>query len=79
MKTKYKYIHFEEIDSTGKKTSAWSCFNNKSKSALGIIKWYGSWRQYCWFPFGGTVFNKGCNENINDFITQLMEERKTKT
>ncbi len=77
MKTQYKYIHFEQVESKTK-TSVWSCLNNKSKSVLGIIKWYGPWRQYCWFPFGGTVFNRGCNDDINDFITQLMDERKTK-
>ncbi len=78
MKTKYKYIHFEEVDSTGKKTSVWQCANNKSFSYLGIVKWYGPWRQYCFFPFENTIFNKGCLEDINDFITQLMDERNVK-
>ncbi len=76
MKTKYKYIHFGKIDLPGKKTSIWECFNNKSDYHLGTVKWYGSWRQYCFFPSSNTVFNKGCMEDINDFITQLMEERK---
>jgi hypothetical protein len=77
MKTKYKYIHFEEIP-LPRKTSTWSIRNNKSGSLLGVIKWYGPWRQYCFFPssYGEVVFNKGCLEDINDFITQLMEIRR---
>lgn len=76
MKTKYKYIHFEEADSTEKVTSVWDCLNNTSVFTLGMIKWYPGWRQYCFMPIGKTVFNKGCLEDINDFITQLMDERK---
>ena len=75
MKTKYKYIHFDQIPSKTK-TSIWLCLNNKSLGTLGWVKWHGAWRQYCFFPQPTTVFNKGCMEDINDFITQLMEERK---
>lgn len=77
MKTKYKYIHFEQIESKTK-TSKWWCFNNKSLGTLGLIKWHPAWRQYCFFPYQNTIFNKGCMEDINDFITQLMDERKVK-
>ena len=76
--TKFKYIHFEEVDSTGKKTSVWQCVNNKSFDQLGRIKWYGPWRQYCVYTDGYVIFNKGCMEDINYFITQLMDERKSK-
>ena len=76
MKTKYKYIHFKQIPDQKKKTSIWRCLNNKSLVHLGIIKWYAPWRQYCFTPYQNTVFNKGCLEDINDFITQLMEDRK---
>ena len=78
MITKYKYIHFEQIPvpDQKKKTTIWRCLNNKSLGDLGLIKWYGPWRQYCFLPANGTIFNKGCLEDINDFITQLMEERK---
>lgn len=76
MKTKYKYIHFKEIDSTGKKTSIWECINNNSLDVLGFIRWYSSWRQYYLFPREYIAFNKGCLEDINNFITQLMDERK---
>lgn len=27
---------------------------------LGSLKWYGAWRQFCFFPAEGTIFNTGC-------------------
>lgn len=76
MKTKYKYIHFEQLESSTK-TSVWNCNPNSGGYPLGMVKWYVPWRQYCFNPVSHTVFNKGCMEDINDFITQLMDERKT--
>lgn len=75
MKTKYKYIHFALLERKTK-TDVYVCLNNKSNNSLGLVKWYPAWRQYCFYPSPNTVFNKGCMEDINDFITQLMDERK---
>ena len=77
MKTEYQYIHF--IKKAEKpKTSIWSCRNNRSDNELGEIKWYSAWRQYCYFPTVQAIYNVGCLENINHFISQLMTERKKK-
>jgi len=72
MTTRYKFIHFVE---TGKKpkTSTWECRNNSTEDTLGTVKWYGPWRQYCFFPepIGGLVFNDGCLKDICHFMGQL--------
>ena len=75
MKTDYKYICFRFMDRLIK-TEVWACLNEHSGCQIGTIKWYGRWRQYCFFPFGNTVFSSGCLNDINDFIRQLMEARK---
>jgi len=75
LKTKYKYIEFELLEDKDK-TSVWECLSINSPVRLGIVKWYSHWRQYCYFPDENTVYSKGCLEDINDFITQLMLERK---
>jgi len=72
----YKYIYFIEVETKGK-TSRWECLSKSSQDVLGEVKWYGPWRQYCFFP-KNAIFNKGCLEDINDFITQLMDLRKNK-
>ena len=37
-------------------------------SLLGHIAWYGSWRKYCFFPEGGTVFDDRCHKQIDMFM-----------
>lgn len=76
MKTRYKYIRFQEIPNPGKKTKHFQCRNNKSGGLLGLVEWERGWRQYCFYPCADTMFSKGCLEDVNDFITQLMDERK---
>ncbi len=40
-------------------------------TSLGLIKWYGPWRQYCFFPAGPAVYSGGCLEDIQDFMANL--------
>lgn len=69
----YKYIHFELVDMPNRKTSVFLCRNNSSKAILGQIKWYGPWRQYCFFPndLAETVFNVACLQDICHFIGMI--------
>lgn len=72
MRTIFQHIHFVVIEEKPK-TSVWGCLNTKSDDMLGIVKWYGPWRQYCFFPMADCVFSKGCLEDINQFIGSLSE------
>jgi len=83
MNTEYcyfcQYIYFKKI-AEGSKTSIWECKNNKSSAVLGRVKWYGPWRQYCFFPepFADLVFNKGCLEDICRFIKEMTDLKNDK-
>ena len=70
-----EFIEFKLIDEKPK-TSVFDIINIKSGLRLGIIKWYGPWRQYCFFPYEETIFNMDCMQYIIDFIKELMEKRK---
>ncbi|MEN6360025.1 MAG: hypothetical protein ABFD59_08215 [Smithella sp.] len=76
MQTRYKYIHFDEIEGF-KKTKLYRCMNNNSGGYLGDVKWYGPWRQYCFFTAAACVFNVGCMNDINHFIGQLKNSNPT--
>jgi len=69
------FIEFKLIDEKPK-TSVFDVINIKSGDRLGIIRWYGSWRQYCFFPHEETIFNSDCMQYIIDFMRELMEKRK---
>lgn len=72
MKTDFTYIRFVQKPSRpGAKTSIWSCQNIKSGAELGEVKWFGAWRQYCYFPACPAIYSIGCLQDINTFISGL--------
>lgn len=66
MKTKYKFIYFE----AGYR-DCWFCYSNKKKTALGLVEYYGRWKQWCYFPASETVYSHDCLADIRDFLNQL--------
>jgi len=75
MITYYKYIYFIKVEDKPK-TSVWHCRSRSSDDELlGIVEWYGPWRQYCFSPEAQTVFNVTCFDDISNFIRQLREGR----
>jgi len=70
----YQYIRFEQVHSTGK-TTVWNCRDSGS-GRLGVVKWYGPWRSYCYFVSSEAVYSAGCLADIQHFIGRLMKERE---
>ncbi len=70
-KYNYKYLHFIQVENPGRKTSIWECRNNRSQATLGLVKWYGPWRQYCYYPTVQAVYSPGCMDDMAHFIRQL--------
>lgn len=64
------HLEFIEEKDTGK-TKVYSVrtrhIHDPELSKLGEIKWYGSWRKYCFFPLGDTVFDDRCMSQIIHF------------
>lgn len=71
-----KYLNFVQIGNTTK-TKIIGVGNN-SGVKLGMIKWVGAWRKYCFIPFQGMQFDTTCLMDIVEFIDELMNERKNK-
>ncbi|MFW9971723.1 MAG: hypothetical protein ACFFDF_16140 [Candidatus Odinarchaeota archaeon] len=69
------YIEFRE-ETPNPKTEVISVRSKNSGVILGLIKWFGSWRQYCFYPKDFTVFSRGCMKEIIDYINNLMEKRR---
>ena len=75
MQTWYQYIRFAEVPSNGR-TSAWVVINIRSGAEIGVVKWHGSWRGYCFFPAGMTIFSGGCLRDIRMFMEELTRDWK---
>ena len=62
-----KYLEFNLIEQKPK-TKVISVDSTLHGNKLGIIKWYGAWRQYAFFPEYGTLFN---TERLNDIQSYI--------
>ena len=74
------YIDFLDISAQHsnlhKKTKTFVVKNRELNEVIGVIKWHGAWRQYCFFTEGSMLFCKSCLSDISDFIQRLMDDRK---
>lgn len=72
-----KHLHFNEIKDTGK-TKVWEIQNSHQGCLIGIIKWNGGWRKYCFYPYDETVYDSRCLDRIVEFMNEQMEARRLK-
>lgn len=75
-----EYLTFERdsIREEGRKTQFWIVTSKSSGDVLGYVKWYGPWRQYCFWPEGDTIWNIACLEDVQDLIEALKLARQGK-
>jgi hypothetical protein len=75
-----KAVKFVEFNLVGlkPKTEIYGVRNIKSQAILGYVKWYSSWRQYCFLPEPNTIFSVGCMEDIRDFTRDLNIKHRSK-
>lgn len=64
---RFQYIHFAKVQQKPK-TSVWTCRNNTSGAQLGVVRWHGPWRQYCFFATTPAVYSTGCLRDIQTFL-----------
>jgi len=55
------------------KTQVWNVLNKHHQTILGVIEWYGNWRQYVYYPRTDTLYNGGCLTCILNFIETLND------
>lgn len=71
-----KYLTFDRHDPTPpRKTPMIVVSSKRSGDLLGFIRWYGPWRQFCFWPQSATIFNTGCMDDIKAVIAELHAER----
>ena len=70
------YVVFLSWQTTpGVMTNRWDV-RSKEDADLGLIKWYTSWRKYCFYPNGFTIFEQVCLREIAEFIEQETAAHK---
>ena len=72
------YMKAEQTSADADRTKVWCIRNLRSDDALGVIKWHGAWRSYCFFPARETVFSAGCMGDLIRFISEANGEQHAK-
>ena len=70
-----KYLIFK-VTEHKPKTKVVSVINKSSGREIAKIQWYPDWRQYCFLPNPGTIWNNTCLSDVNSAIEILMTERQ---
>jgi hypothetical protein len=75
------YLNFVEIDISKRKPTPKTLLvlvnSARTGDPLGEIKWYGPWRQYCFFPLENTIFNNGCLDEISTKCGAMTNKHKS--
>jgi hypothetical protein len=62
-----EYVVFQMMEMP-RKTQIWSLFSQRHGNLLGVIKWYGPWRQYCFYPEKESVWSLKCLHDVKEFL-----------
>ena len=72
-----KYLSFI-VKEHKPKTKVVAVVNKTHKQEIGVIRWYGAWRQYCFYPHPNTIWNTACLNDVNNMITKLTPKPRQK-
>jgi hypothetical protein len=77
MKTEYQNVLFRRVEAI-RKQKFWECVDIRYHGHLGVIKWYESRNQYCFFMYRcyeSIILDRGHIDDISIFIVQLEKDR----
>lgn len=73
-----KYLRF--IHTLNKpKTMVWVVQSTHDSTNLGIIEWYPSWRQYCFFSDRDEIWSEDCLRVLQYFLEKINNNKKAIT
>ena len=73
-----KWTYMKEMPNEGRKTKIFSVRAKEDDTFIGLVKWFGAWRKYCFFPIENTVFEQDCLRDIAQFIEEETKRHKLK-
>jgi hypothetical protein len=76
-----RWLRFEGTTAfAGPRTDAWYVVSKEQDAPLGVVKWYGPFRCYAFYPWPDTVYERTCLRDIADFCeAETVKRRQRKT
>lgn len=73
-----RYIEFAKLERPEQQvTDRWEVLSLSSGALLGVVRWYGPWRQYCFWPEAHTIYNYTCMTEVSAFCANETGTRRT--
>jgi len=69
-----RFICFRQLPNKPR-TTVWEVYNRKHRCRVGVVKWYGGFRKYCFFPESEILLDMECMRLIADFLDSLRPNR----
>lgn len=73
-----EYIYIIKETQVNRKTPILHICSKLSRDEIGIIKWYGAWRKFCFFPYPETIWDEKCLMALNNFLIQYNKDWREK-
>jgi hypothetical protein len=70
-----QYLEFRSLEDKPK-TKVWEVVSKTSGDRLGVIKFFGRWRQYTFFPEKETAWNNQCLLDVSGFLKEQNYARQ---
>ena len=71
-----QYLQVQDLPRRpGRTTDRWQVLGNGG-DVLGVVQWFGRWRQYTFDPAPGTTFNATCLRDIAAWLDKINRERR---
>jgi hypothetical protein len=71
------YLRFEDRPRpAGAKTRVIAVHNRRHGDLLGVIRWFGPWRQYIFEPFGLAIYSADCLADIQEALQRAQLEHR---
>ena len=71
-----RWIRFAQVENPGRLTKVWQVITVEHGEFLGEVRWFTSWRKYCFFPAPSTIFEQDCLRDIADFCETVTKQHK---
>jgi len=72
-------LKYVELPRDGRKTVKLAVYSTHGDEPfLGVVEWFGRWRQYVFAPALASVFSDDCLLEVAAKVRELMEERRVR-
>lgn len=74
--TEFLVYKFADEQPKSGKTFRVEIWGKNNGAKLGVLRWWGAWRRYTFWPENDRVFDLKCLQDIGNEIQYLMDDRK---